>query len=56
MTIEELQKKKRDLENQICEMLYNFERETKMDIIEVEYITNAFETHASYNVHITLQI
>lgn len=56
MTIEELQKKKRDLEDQICEMLFNFERETRMVIIDVDYTTEVYNTHASYGFKIKLEI
>lgn len=56
MTIEELQVKKRDIECAICDMLRNFEVETKFVITDVEYTTKAYNSYTVYDFKITLEI
>ena len=56
MTIEELKVKKRDLECAICEMLRNFEVETKTRITDTEYTRKVNNTFAAFGFKITLEI
>lgn len=56
MTIEELKVKKRDLECAICEMLHNFEVETKTRITGTEYTSKVNNTFAAFDFKIKIEV